>query len=774
MAKGLVYTPYRNHKPLWLWGAFLFLGPLLAQAQPLAPPQFFGAGSAGDSPRAQGNVPVTSAPYRIAVRVIGSDGQEFDLGSYQAALCGPSGELDSWGRASDSHRIGGNCRICTAPDAGRYRVRVWVTYELEVDEEMLVPHAAELYRRARRKSVGTKVRKVYSAPVDEAGILEVLDKNKHDLYTDDLGTYKVLSVDIPSTCFGELAGPDPGGTYYDVTPPEPSVSVTIRKMRWPVFLIEQWTHAGTRAPDEGGSSKPVHESVFNCMGREPGGEGMDAVTIVIPRIDDRLTRIWESCAKVLAEEGGSRVIEQTILKETVLRQLGDLGKANAAGIAASTLITLGSDGLEGLANPEFIAGLAAGGIINAMALSNPGSLLVALAFEVAPDVLTDAVRDMELNADCDSDDYLIYATYYEEAGEPRGGEVRVRNFGEPLYNVHVRANGVQVSPEIAVLEGAATPSAQSLPYTFSKQVWSIEETRGSARRGTLPKMALAYETQPVPGKKMAYQRVFDPERDESSGKLDVVFCIDRSGSMSDSLELVKANTMPLLNSLQEYCVAEDIGLRVGLTSFTRHDEANWVSTWPLSQNVQAVNANIQQWAAAPPGAGRGGNEDLYGALMYAMNETVGGRQIDMGWRPGAAKVMLPIGDEPPDDPDWEGRTLADVARTAEALDPVHMYPLLMPKQGNRFLDPAVSALGRLADATGGELVRVGGASELPGQLVNTIKQAVRRHRNEVWRATHPPYLLYGVLGAIVLLAVLGVGGLLFHAVRAQQRQAPPV
>ena len=52
------------------------------------------------------------------------------------------------------------------------------------------------------------------------------------------------------------------------------------------------------------------------------------------------------------------------------------------------------------------------------------------------------------------------------------------------------------------------------------------------------------------------------------------------------------------------------------------------------------------------------------------------------------------------------------------------------------------------------------ASELPEVIVSTVKRAIRRHREEVWRRANPPYLLYGVAGAMGLVLTAFVIGIL--------------
>lgn len=246
---------------------------------------------------------------------------------------------------------------------------------------------------------------------------------------------------------------------------------------------------------------------------------------------------------------------------------------------------------------------------------------------------------------------------------------------------------------------------------------------------------------------------------DGAGMLDVVFCIDHSGSMLDDIRAVQESADAILDSLTEYASQQNISVRVGLVTFTRHDEPDWIHADPLTGEVKRIRSYIHAVSIANPAVGKGGNEDLYGAMLYAMNEPVGGRQIDMGWRPGAAKILIPMGDEPPDDPDWENHTLDDVDRVARNLDPVHIYPLLTPKQGG-FLDPAARAMDRIAQTTGGTVVRAKSAEEVPDAILSAIKLAVRQHRNEVWRKQNPPYVLYGAIGAVLVVIVvttLGIG-----------------
>jgi len=234
------------------------------------------------------------------------------------------------------------------------------------------------------------------------------------------------------------------------------------------------------------------------------------------------------------------------------------------------------------------------------------------------------------------------------------------------------------------------------------------------------------------------------------GMLDAVILIDKSGSMLDDIEAAKQQASEMLSEMDATANQQNISLQVGLVTFCTTSSGNVFEVQPLRSDLAAVRSAIQAIGTDD----LGGDEDLYAALMYAMNESVGGKQIHMGWRAGAAKIALPITDEPPTEDTF---TLDQVAGVAEALDPVHVYPLLTPKSGSSFLDPAVRALRRLADATDGQLVRVNDADELPRAIVDAMKLAIRRHKEELWRAENPPYLLYSVAAATGLAIIAACG-----------------
>lgn len=254
----------------------------------------------------------------------------------------------------------------------------------------------------------------------------------------------------------------------------------------------------------------------------------------------------------------------------------------------------------------------------------------------------------------------------------------------------------------------------------------------------------------------------NPEPPTEEGLLDIVLCIDQSGSMIDDIKAVQDTATATLSALKGFAGASNISLHVGLVVYTRHDEPGWIIDTPLTSDLDRVKSAIKAINITDPAIGKGGNEDMYAALMSAMGHTVGGKTLTMGWRKGAAKIVLAVGDEPPDDPDFEKHALNDVAELAKALDPVHIYPLLTPKQGSALLDPAVRAMERIAGATGGQVIRVNSAEELPAAIVSAVKLAVRQHRDEVWRKKNPPYVMYGAIAAVLGVIVLAMVGMIIR------------
>ena len=253
---------------------------------------------------------------------------------------------------------------------------------------------------------------------------------------------------------------------------------------------------------------------------------------------------------------------------------------------------------------------------------------------------------------------------------------------------------------------------------------------------------------------------------DEQGLLDAVLLFDKSGSMQDDIESAKKHAESMLKEMQDLAAKEKISLRVGLVTFCTTEKGEVFEHTMLTDDVDKIKAAIEDISLQA----LAGDEDLNAALMYSMNETVDDRRINMGWRSGAAKIALPITDEPTKEDKF---TQVQVAIVAEKLDPVHVYPLVTRKTVT-WLDSTVRSLRSLAEATGGKIVQVESADELPVAVVSALKLAIRRHREEIYRQENPPYLLYGVAGGFAVVLVCFVAGMLIMHRRRPAVQAPAI
>jgi hypothetical protein len=257
----------------------------------------------------------------------------------------------------------------------------------------------------------------------------------------------------------------------------------------------------------------------------------------------------------------------------------------------------------------------------------------------------------------------------------------------------------------------------------------------------------------------------------SPGNLDVVLFIDRSGSMQDDAEMLSLQADRIVAGLQDQARQDNVTMQLGLVTYTRPDEQAWVSAMPLSGEPGTIQGYLASLKGMSLTGGGGGNEDIYAAMMFGMNERVNGQTCEMGWRQGAAKVAIPIGDEPAS---TETFTLDRVAAVCEALDPVRVYPIILPSHGPSWLDGTVRSMEALAAATGGRVIKATSSHDVPDALVAAIQLAIRRHKEEVWRKANPPYALYGFGGVIAVVVLVGLALLLASMRRRAVPASAPV
>ena len=116
--------------------------------------------------------------------------------------------------------------------------------------------------------------------------------------------------------------------------------------------------------------------------------------------------------------------------------------------------------------------------------------------------------------------------------------------------------------------------------------------------------------------------IFQNETYAAKNMLDIVFIIDRSGSMGDDINNVKSNINAFVNQLE----AEGITYRLGLVSYERNP-----FTYPMTSDVSQFKQNLSSIHVD------GGTENGLDAIMTAMN--------DYTFEYRAIKYFVLIGDE---------------------------------------------------------------------------------------------------------------------------------
>ncbi|MFZ1743536.1 MAG: vWA domain-containing protein [Pontixanthobacter sp.] len=147
-------------------------------------------------------------------------------------------------------------------------------------------------------------------------------------------------------------------------------------------------------------------------------------------------------------------------------------------------------------------------------------------------------------------------------------------------------------------------------------------------------------------------------RAELVRKLDLAVVVDVTGSMSDELRFLQAELASIVKALGRN--HRDLDIRVGFTFYRDQGDQFVTRTYPLSSDMNAATAYIEQQSA-------NGGGDYPEAMEEAMIRTAG-----QPWRDDAVKTMLLVADAPPHDQDV-GMTW----RAAEHLraERVHIVPV---------------------------------------------------------------------------------------------------
>jgi hypothetical protein len=216
--------------------------------------------------------------------------------------------------------------------------------------------------------------------------------------------------------------------------------------------------------------------------------------------------------------------------------------------------------------------------------------------------------------------------------------------------------------------------------------------------------------------------------------LDVVFCLDTTGSMFDDLNAVKLSARQITDSI----TSKFADFRIALATYRDFPDSNYGAPgdWPYRDEVRfTTDANriINGLQPLQANGGADGPESVYAGLMHCIDANAlvarlasnyQERFIEVNspglgnWRKGGnvLRIILLMGDAPPHDPEpYTNYVLNDVVAAADGENQVHVMPVLI---GN---DPeAANYFRAIATNTGGAVVQAPDANAVVGAFLDAI------------------------------------------------------
>ncbi|MDD5064204.1 MAG: S8 family serine peptidase [Phycisphaerae bacterium] len=215
--------------------------------------------------------------------------------------------------------------------------------------------------------------------------------------------------------------------------------------------------------------------------------------------------------------------------------------------------------------------------------------------------------------------------------------------------------------------------------------------------------------------------------------LDLVFCIDTTGSMADDIDAVKA----AVNQITSAIVTEVNDYRIAVMDYRDFNETPYGSdetdypyrdvlgfTTDTSLVANAINSLTAAGGGDTP-------ESVYAALMDCINHNslaaaLGGQLHGASpastgpgaWRTGAGvmRVILLMGDAEPHDPEpFTNYTVEDIIAASSGSDPVRIVSLMVGADVN-----ATNYFERLAGETGGTFMQADSAADVVDAMLNAI------------------------------------------------------
>ncbi len=242
----------------------------------------------------------------------------------------------------------------------------------------------------------------------------------------------------------------------------------------------------------------------------------------------------------------------------------------------------------------------------------------------------------------------------------------------------------------------------------------------------------------------------------TKGPVDVIVVMDTTGSMQSSIDSMRDNAIASIRSLRK----QTDDLRMAVVTFRDRDVESDAGHFLLQGFTTDLESQFSFMRGLKADGGGDTPEDQLDGLSRAIALWEKEPQDDDRV---PAKVIVVITDAPAKVPDKAGNTFESIKARAFAVDPAHIYPIVI---GNS--REATAHATRLAADTDGKVITVKTGTEVADALMSAVDTAVVAHGDEAVAKGR------GGAGFLVAgLALVGVGigaGVLAIAVGRRRRR----
>lgn len=198
-------------------------------------------------------------------------------------------------------------------------------------------------------------------------------------------------------------------------------------------------------------------------------------------------------------------------------------------------------------------------------------------------------------------------------------------------------------------------------------------------------------------------------------QLDLVFCLDCTGSMGSEIQSCKTSIVSLANTI---ITSEGQDVRLSLIPYRDHQigEDYCTKVYPFTRDSNQMQSNVN---AQSPGGGHDGPEAVTAAMFEA---------LCLDWRPKAAKVVIFMADAPPHgiqrgnddypDGDPDGKDPLIIAREMIGLG-ISIYSLI--SRGSNDTNDFFAAISAM---TGGQCLSLKDASLVADFILSGVKENI--------------------------------------------------